>query len=227
MTSLSKHILKIMPKTAIILGATGLVGGKLLQMLLKDEHNTKLKLFSRSSCEVAHPKIEEHLGDLFKLQQFADHFAGDVVFCCIGTTKSKTPDKETYREIDYGIPVAASKLAKRNNINTFEVISVMGADVRSSTFYTKIKGEMEQDVLDVAIANTYIFRPSLIGGRRNEKRFGEGMAQVFMGIFNFLIPKQYQIIEPETIARAMIKVVETGYEKQQILSDEIKEIANA
>ncbi len=216
-----------MPKTAIILGATGLVGGKLLQLLLKDSRYDKVKLFSRTSCDISHPKIEEHLGDLFRLEQFAEAFTGEVVFCCIGTTKAKTPDKDKYRKIDYGIPVAAAKLAKQNNIAAFQVISAMGADPASSTFYNKIKGEMEQEVLAVGVKNTYVFQPSLLGGDRNEKRFGERMAQFFMGVFSFLIPKKYEIIEPETIARAMMNVAETGYEKERISSSEIKEIAHA
>jgi len=214
-----------MPKTAIILGATGLVGGKLLNLLLEDTSYNKIKLFSRSSCNIFHPKIEEHLGDLFAINQFSESFTGNVVFCCIGTTKAKTPDKDTYRKIDYGIPIHAAKLAKQNSIPTFEVISAMGANPKSSTFYNKVKGEMEQDVLAVGITNVYIFKPSLIGGDRNEKRFGERMAQFFMGFFGFLIPKKYKIIEPETIASAMLNVAEVGYKKQQIPSDEIKELA--
>lgn len=214
-----------MAKTAIILGATGLVGGCLLELLLKDDAYTTVKIFGRSSCNVLHAKIEEHLGDLFDITQFAEDFTGDVAFCCIGTTKAKTPDKETYKKIDYGIPVNAAKLAKKNRITVFEVISAMGADTKSSTFYNKVKGEMERDVLAVGIDKSYVFRPSLIGGDRNEKRFGERMAQLFMGIFSFLIPKKYKMIEPETIAKAMIYVARTGCQKQRISSDEIKELA--
>ena len=101
----------------------------------------------------------------------------------------------------------------------------MGANPESSTFYNKTKGEMEQDVLAETIENTYIFQPSLIGGDRDEKRFGERIAKVLMGTFGFLIPKKYKIIEPETIALAMVKVAAIGYSKQRIPSDEIKEIA--
>ena len=216
-----------MPKTAIILGATGLVGGALLNFLLDDNRYATIKLFSRSSSDISHPKIEEHLGDLFQFDQFSEAFTGDVVLCCIGTTKAKTPDKETYKKIDYGIPVNAAKLAKRNGIDTFEVISAMGADPNSSTFYNKTKGEMERDVLSVGVSNTYIFQPSLIGGDRDEKRLGERVAQFFMGTFSFLIPKKYKIIYPNTIAQAMVRVAEDGYEKQRIPSDKIKEIVHA
>lgn len=216
-----------MTKTAILLGATGLVGGKLLNLLLADTRYGKVKLFSRSSCEIKHPKIEEHLGDLFELQQFSSDFTGDVVFCCIGTTKSKTPDKETYRKIDHGIPVNAARLAKKNAIATFEVVSAMGADAGSRTFYNKTKGEMEQDVLAEGITNTFVFRPSIIGGERSEKRLGERVAQFFMGNLSFLIPKKYRVIEPETIALAMLKIADTGYMKTRIPSDEIKQLANA
>ena len=97
-------------KTAILLGATGLTGGILLQKLLKDPTYGKVILFSRSPVAVKDEKIEEHLIDLFKLEEYGELFNGDVVFCCIGTTKSKTPNEETYRKIDYGIPVAAAKV---------------------------------------------------------------------------------------------------------------------
>ncbi|MDX1462641.1 MAG: NAD(P)H-binding protein [Marinirhabdus sp.] len=215
-----------MKQTAIILGATGLVGGKLLDLLLKEENYETVKVFGRSSTERSHPKIEEHLGDLFEMSQFSDVFTGDVVFCCIGTTKAKTPDKTTYKKIDHGIPVTAAALAKANGIPQFQVISAMGADSSSSTFYNKVKGEMERDVQGKGVPQTYVLRPSLIGGDRDENRFGERMAQLAMSVFGFLVPKQYKMIEPETIAKAMIKIATEGYGKQIIPSDEIKEIAS-
>ena len=99
-------------KTAIILGATGLTGSLLLQQLLKDESFHKIILFSRSSVNNQHPKIKEYLIDLFQLEKYEEQFQADVVFCCVGTTQKKSPDNETYRKVDFGIPVAAAKLAK-------------------------------------------------------------------------------------------------------------------
>nr|WP_245529121.1 NAD(P)H-binding protein [Aequorivita sublithincola] len=214
-----------MKKTAIILGATGLTGSILLEMLLEDSSFEKIKLFSRSSAENKSPKIEEHLIDMFQLEDYSEAFKADVVFCCIGTTKSKTPNKETYKKIDYGIPVTAAKLAKQNGISTFIVISALGADENSSVFYNKTKGEMQRDVLKQHIENTYILQPSLIVGDRGESRLGEKVATLFMKTFGFLIPKKYKMIKAETIAEAMVVLAKQGFPKQQITSDEIKQIA--
>lgn len=215
-----------MKKTAILLGATGLTGGKLLDLLLKDPDYGTIKLFSRSSVNKSDPKIEEHLIDMFELEKHAETFRADVLFCCLGTTKSNTPDTETYKKIDYGIPVAAARLCKQNNIAKYLVMSSLGADAESSTFYSKIKGEMQRDVLNKNISETYIFQPSLIGGERDEKRFGERVAKFFFGTFSFLIPKKYEMIHPETIAKAMQSIAAEGFDETVITSDKIKKIAN-
>ena len=216
-----------MSKTAIILGATGLTGGILLDKLLSDSAFSKIKLFSRSSVGKQHPKIEEHIINLFKLKDHEQKFLADVVFCCIGTTKARTPDKEKYKKIDYGIPVNAAKLCKKNGIDTFIVMSSMGADPESSTFYNKVKGEMEREVLKQGIKNTFILQPSLLGGKRSEKRMGERIAQFLMRAFGFLLPNKYKIIEPETIALAMRRLAKKGHDEEVITSDKIKDIANA
>lgn len=213
-----------MKKTAIILGATGLTGGILLEKLLEDDTYDKIKLFSRSSVGINSPKIEEFIIDMFQLETHSETFKADVVFCCIGTTKSKTPNKDTYKKIDYGIPVAAAKLAKQNDIKTFIVISALGASENSNVFYNKTKGEMQRDVLLQKIKNTYILQPSLIVGDRNESRFGENLAEVFMKVFGFLIPAKYKMIEAETIAEAMRVLSKDGYSEKIITSDKIKEI---
>ena len=214
-----------MKKTAIILGATGLTGRILLQRLLADESYAIIKLFSRRTVGFVHPKIEEYLIDVLELEKYHKAFKGDVVFCCVGTTNAKTPNKDLYRKIDYGIPVSSASLAKQQGIDTFIVISAMGASVDSRVFYNRTKGEMERDVLQQHVKNTFILQPSLIGGQRTEKRFGERMGQLFMSIFGILIPKNYKMIQPETIAKAMQVLAQKGYHLQQIPSHKIKEIA--
>ncbi|MFD1094618.1 NAD-dependent epimerase/dehydratase family protein [Salegentibacter chungangensis] len=217
-----------MEKTAIILGATGLTGGILLRELLENDEYSKLILFSRSSCGIDHPKIEEHLIDLFQLKEHRSKFKADEVFCCIGTTKSKTPDPETYRKIDYGIPVTAAELCIQNNITTYLVISAMGADSSSRIFYNKTKGEMEEAVLACKIPHTYILRPSLISGTRKESRLGENIAKQVMKVLDHLMIgalKKYRSIAPEAIVKAMLLLAKEKNKKTVIESDEIKQIA--
>lgn len=214
-----------MKKTAILLGATGLTGSLLLENLLADADYDKIKVFTRKSLNSSHSKIEEHVVDLLQLENQVDAFTGDVVFCCIGTTKAKTPDKETYKKIDYGIPVNAAKLAALNGIPVFMVMSSIGASPDAGTFYSRTKGEMERDVLDEKVPNIYIFQPSLIVGDRKEKRFWEDFAAGFMKVFDFLIPKKYKPIAAKTIADAMQVVADQGYSRHTIVSEEIKKLA--
>lgn len=218
-----------MSKTAIILGATGLTGSYLLKRLIPDKNYDKIILFSRSATRIKSSKIEEHLIDMFELGRHRDKFNADVVFCCVGTTQNKTPNKEIYRKVDYGIPVTAAKLCAENKIKKFLVISALSADHKSRFFYNRIKGEMEKAVLQQEIKDTYIFQPSLIGGERAERRPLEFISKQLMKAANFVMfgpLKKYQSIHPDTIARAMQKVAEDGFGKIRIESDEIKKIAN-
>ncbi len=217
-----------MSKTAIILGATGLTGGILLDTLLHDDRYNKIKLFSRSSVKLNHSKIEEHIIDMLELRDYAEDFTADEVYCCIGTTNAKTPNKDLYHKIDYGIPVSAARLCKTNQIATFIVVSALGANLNSNLFYNRTKGEMEVAILEFEIPNTYILQPSLIGGKRGEKRPGEYFFKQLMKIFDPLLLgglKKYRIIQPETIVSAMLCLANNPFDKQRLLSDEIKEIA--
>jgi len=218
-----------MKKTAIILGATGLTGSILLQKLIEDDRYDSIKLFSRSKMEGLPKKVTQFIGNLLKLEQFKTDFNADEVFCCIGTTTKKTPNKVLYKQIDYGIPLTAAKLSKENNINTFLVISAMGSDKKSSVFYNRTKGEMEYDVLQQNIKNTYILRPSLIGGERNESRILE---KIGLFVFKIIQPlfigklKKYSIINAESIAQTMIILANgTSNAEVIIMSEDIKELS--
>ena len=217
-----------MGKTAIILGASGLTGQQLLKQLTIDERYSTIKLFSRKKTENTSSKVIEKTGDILALENFKEDFTADEVFVCIGTTAKKTPDKTMYKNIDFGIPATAAKLAKENHIPTFIVVSAMGANAKSSIFYNKTKGEMEQAVLSEKIPNTYILRPSIIGGNRNENR---PMEKIGQAIFKLLQPlmvgklKKYRIIEAENIAKAMLHLANEKPEIHIIESDKIQELA--
>ena len=216
-----------MGKTAIILGASGLTGKLLLNRLLEDEAYTRVKIFTRRGLDLVHPKLKEFIGDLLSLEEFKKDFTGDEVFCCIGTTAKKTKDKTIYRKIDFGIPASAASLAKANGIKSFLVISALGANADSNIFYNKTKGEMEQAVLSLEIANTYILRPSLINGKRDEDRLGEKIGSIIMKVLSpFLLGKwkKYRAIEAETIANALHALAQAKPDYKIIESDKIQEI---
>jgi uncharacterized protein YbjT (DUF2867 family) len=205
-----------------------LTGQQLLAKLIADERYAAIKLFSRKKTENTSSKVIEIVGNLLTLKNFKEDFTADEVFVCIGTTAKKKPDKIVYKNIDFGIPAAAAKLAKVNHIPTFIVVSAMGANAKSSVFYNKTKGEMEQAVLSEKIKHTYILRPSIIGGNRNENR---PMEKIGIAIFKLLQPlmvgklKKYRIIEGENIAKAMIYLANEKPGLQIIESDKIQEMA--
>jgi len=210
-----------MKKTAIVLGATGLTGGLLLQKLIEDERYEKIKLFSRSNIDDLPSKVSQFTGNLLELENFNKDFTADEVFCCIGTTAKKTPDKKVYKAIDYGIPVAAAKLSKKNGIKTFLVVSALGANANSSIFYNKTKGEMERDVLVENIKNTYILQPSIIEGDRKEQRLGEKIGLALFKVFQPLFfgkLKKYKITKAEHIAQALINLANSNSSDKIITS---------
>lgn len=218
-------------KTAIVLGATGLTGSLLLQELLQDDDYACVKIFARRSLQsmgIEHPKIQEFIGDITELQRFKEDFIGDEVFCCIGTTKAKTPDAELYHAIDVGIPTTAAKLAKTNGIGCFAVVSAMGADSNSRITYNRLKGEMEQGVQNANIPHTYILRPSLIFGDRFEKRFTEDVGNLlFKGLRPVMVRalKKYRPIAAQHIASALLVVAKQRPAGGVILSDDIERLA--
>ena len=215
-------------KTAIILGATGLTGRLLLKRLVADDSYTTIKLFSRKESGITSPKIEEYVGNVLQLEKFKKNFTGDEIFCCVGTTSSKTRDRAVYRAIDFGIPSSAARLARENKIPTFIVMSSMGANVKSNIFYSRTKGEMQLAVLDQKIPNTYILQPSLILGERKEKRPAESAGAAILKFTNGFLTgrlKKYRPIQADDIAAAMIKLAKSKPKIQIVESDLIQELA--
>jgi len=213
-----------MQKSAIILGATGLTGSLVLNELLSDNRYNRILLFSRKSCGIESPKIEEHIVDVLNLEEVKSLFNADEVYCCIGTTKKKTPDRDMYRKIDFGIPSTAAIIAKDSGIKTFAVVSAIGANSKSSIEYNRIKGDMEQAVMDTEIEHTYILRPSIITGNRKEKRAGEKIGIV---AFKLLKPlffgkfKKYRAVEAKAIAHRMIQLCNSNDDSRIVESDSI------
>lgn len=217
-----------MNKTAIIVGSTGVTGSILLKKLCEDSRYSCIKTFSRSPNSLKNPKIQPFIVDLFDPDSFSKDFSGDELYCCIGTTKAKTPNEDQYYKVDFGIPVALAKLCKQKNINTYVVVSALGADAKSSIFYNRTKGKMEEAVLSEEILHTFILQPSLIVSKRKESRWGETF---FIYLMKFINPvlmgkfKKYRSVPASYIADAMIYLSNEGYHKNKIPSDEIQKLA--
>lgn len=218
-----------MKKTVILLGASGLTGSILLKRLITDTNIEIIILFSRNKTSHKSNKIREYILDFKDFHEYEDKFKADIVFCCIGTTKNKTKDKKTYKNIDCGIPTMAANLAKKNNIDIFLTISALGANSNSMFFYNKTKGEMEDNIISNNIRHTYILRPSLIVGKREDKRFMETLTIKVLKVATPFLRgkfKKYNSIDASAIARALHIISDILPEKQIILSDEIQEISD-
>lgn len=218
-----------MSKTACIFGATGLVGGHLLDILANEERYTKIKVVNRRNTDISDAKIEEIIiSDFDKLHENVNTLKADDYYCCLGTTIKKAGSKEAFKKVDFEYVINIAALAKENDADSFSVISAMGAKANSMIFYNQIKGEMEDAVKALKNKRTYIFRPSLIEGSRNEERSGEKAAQWIFNKFDFIFKgplKKYGSVPAFKIAKAMNYIVRENDEEYKVLeSDEIKEI---
>jgi len=131
-----------------------------------------------------------------------------LFFCCLGTTKNKTPDLSQYRQIDHDYPIAVAEIAKKNGIGQYHFVSAIGANKNASAFYTKLKGETEDALKSVGLNALYIYQPSLLTGYRNDRRVMEAIAIAVMRVLNPLLfgsLKKYRSIPAYTVAMAMFK----------------------
>lgn len=195
-----------MSKTATLIGATGLIGGQLLQLLQEDPGFGVIKVLVRRPVEIVHPKVQVIQIDFADEAAYQAAIAGsDVVFCAVGTTlKQVNRDMVAYRKIDYDIPVNAARFCVASNCPKFLLVSSVGANSKSSNFYLKLKGEVEEKVSSLGLASLSIFRPSMLMGRQGEFRFGEKMAELLMVALAFLIPAKYKAIAAREVAKAML-----------------------
>lgn len=195
--------------TALILGANGLVASNLLQLLIKDERYSHIYTISRTALTIKSSKVIQIIADFNTVQQKIKNLSVDIFFCCIGTTKKKTPNQEEYYKIDHDYPILVAKTLKMNGCETLSIISSIGANSNSKNFYLRLKGNIEQGIKELNYKKTQIFRPSLLLGKRNESRFLENIAQYIYPLLNvFLFGKleNYKSIKAETVAKAMAKL---------------------
>jgi uncharacterized protein YbjT (DUF2867 family) len=191
-------------KTALIAGSTGLIGKQLLTLLLSTSRYDKIIALTRKDLEITDPKLTVLKTDFANLDQFADQLVADDVFCCLGTTMAKAKSKERFYEVDFTYPLRVAVGTKLGGAKQYHLISALGSDKKSSIFYNRVKGEIEEAIGNLGFDSYHIYRPSLLLGPREEQRSGEDAAKTFYKIFGFLIPAKFKSIEASTVARSML-----------------------
>lgn len=218
-----------MPHKVIIVGASGLIGSNLLSQLITSEDITEITILVRKQLGISNPKLKEIVIDFENLNEYASQIQGDILFCCLGTTKSKTPNAQEYRRIDLDYPLSLAKISLQNRVSQFHLVSSMGANPESNSAYLKLKGELETELKKLNIKSIHIYQPSFLEGNRRETRLIEKIMLPLMKLINPLLLgnwENYRSIKAETVAKAMInqsKKELTGIFTYQ--SKQIKELA--
>lgn len=215
-------------RKALLFGASGLVGGHLLEILTEDDHYAEVVVFNRSKMNLDHPKIKEVMVEFDNLEQYTVEIEGDVLFCTLGTTIKKAGSKEAFRKVDHLIPLELAEIAKNNHVSNFIMVSSIGADKSSSNFYLHTKGSVELDVQRKFPFHSYFLRPSLLMGERKEYRMAENIAQATMKFISPLMMgplKNYKGIHARDVAAAMIQIDLQKPQKQFFESNELLQLA--
>lgn len=197
-----------MKKTALLAGATGLVGSALLPLLLASERYAKVLVVGRRPVAVQHPKLVQVVTELSQLEVERLRLIVDDIFCCLGTTRRQAGSKAAFYEVDYLYVVKLAATTAANFAAQFLVVSAIGADAESRFYYSRVKGEMEAAVRQVPFRAIHIFRPSLLLGKRAEPRLGERVGGWRLALARPLLRgnwRQYRPICAAAVARAMLQ----------------------
>ncbi len=192
-------------KTALVIGATGLIGRHLTKLLLEDPYFKKVKVYGRRSIGISHKNLEEYLVDFDNLSEIKGKIQGDVLFSTLGTTISQAGGKDAQYLVDFTYQYEFAKIAVENGISEYLLVSSSGANSMSRFFYTRMKGELDDAVSSLPFSRIRIFRPSLLLGTRSEKRTGELIGSKIMKLIKYLpYLRKYRAIKGEEVAQSMI-----------------------
>ena len=211
-------------KTALLFGASGLVGSHLLNLLISNNNYSKIKLFVRSTIDIIDPKIEIIQTDFNNLENHREDIKGDDCFFCIGTTKQNSPNRNEYQKVELDIPKEIGQIAKANSVNSFIFISSIYANPNSSGNYVKFKGLVEEELKRLNFSKLGILRPSFLIGKRKENRVGEKIGIMTFSVLSPLLFGPFKKMRPissEIVAKAMIKIAKQNLQKITFESDEI------
>lgn len=189
----------------MLVGATGLVGGQVLQQLLDDPRCDAVVAPTRRPLALANPALLTPVVDFEQLPDDAGWWAVDAVICALGSTIRQAGSRERFARIDHDYPLQVATLARARGAHAFVLNSAKGADAGSRIFYNRVKGRLEQDLGRLGYPSLTLVRPGLIGGERTERRTGEHMASLVLGAVGPVLPRAWRINPAERIAAAMVE----------------------
>ena len=196
-------------KTALLIGATGLVGSELLFQIINDDYYEEVIVISRQKVNILHPKLTQHIIDFDNLDAYTHLIKATDVYCCLGTTIKKAKSKEKFYLVDYIYPTEIARIAKFNGASSFTIVTAMGACKQSTFYYNRVKGEVEEAIGHLQFKSCNIIRPSLLLGERHEFRLGEEIGKAVAKGLDFIMIgglKKYKPIEARVVALSMYEI---------------------
>lgn len=213
-------------RSVVLVGATGLVGGECLRLLLADPAFARVVVLARRplSPGIQGPTLDAHVVDFDRLDAQRDLLRTDIVICALGTTIRQAGSRERFRAVDFGYPLAVARLALEQGVGHYLLVSALGADPRSRVFYNRVKGELEGALGVLGFPSMGIVRPSLLVGERAEFRLGE---RIFQRL-GFLVPGRYKPVHARDVAAALVRLAKEGAPGRRVVdSAEIRAWARA
>lgn len=190
---------------ALVIGATGATGKDLVNLLLQDNFYSDVVIFVRHSTGTVHDKLTERIIDFDKLDEIAEFIKGDILFSCLGTTAKAAGSKEAQWHIDHDIPAKFAEIAKMNGTPVVVLLSAYGASATSRIFYSKMKGQLEQQIQNLRFEKLIIFRPGLLL-RKGTDRFGERVSAAVLKFLNALgLLRKFRPLPTITLAEKLAK----------------------
>jgi uncharacterized protein YbjT (DUF2867 family) len=194
-----------MGKVVNLIGASGLVGHQLVVQLLENHKIEKLRIFVRRRTGIVHPKLEELVIDFDKPESWTHLVKGDLLFSSLGTTIKTAKTKENQYKVDFTYQYNFAKAAADNGVPVYVLVSSMGANAKSTVFYSRMKGEMDEEVTKLKFKKLLIFRPSILDGDRQEKRIAEKIGLVISRFLTRFVLKRYKPTPVDRLADKMIR----------------------
>jgi uncharacterized protein YbjT (DUF2867 family) len=212
-------------RTALLVGASGLVGGHCLARVLDDPDYTTVTALVRRPIGREHPKLRQHVIDFDRPDRYRHLVAADDIFCCLGTTIRKAGSRDAFYKVDFTYTHTVAEAAQANGAEQLLLVSALGANVRAAAFYSRVKGEIEKAVAALPFRAVHMFRPSLLVGDRDEFRPAERLAVLLAAPLSVALVgrlRRYRPIEASVVAACMVRTAKRGlagrhvYESEQI-----------